>query len=146
MNLDELVDGLGERLKEGIEGLDLNPSVKAYKWGAGGAGLDKVPAAIVQIPRIERTGVLQKEDHVGFRDLRMQFEVVFIFDASNVNYFMPKAIETVSAFIDFVDANPGLNGLAEEAKVTNADPANVEEANSRPRFAYSTTVDLIAFL
>lgn len=144
MNLEDLVDALADRLKEMVEELD--GSVKGYKWAAGPAGLDAVPAAVIQIPKIERTRVGQAEDHLGQLDVPMTFELFFFFDASDVSHFMPQAVSIVTEFIEAIDADITLGGVAEEAKVVNSEPANVEESGGRPLFGYSSTVEVLAFI
>jgi hypothetical protein len=143
MSLKSSVVPIAERIKADIEGQ--SPSVKAYLWGAGAAGLDEVPAAVVQLPRIERTAVDKAEDHLGALDVDLEFEVIFYFDASNVNYSLPQAAETVLNFIDAIDHDIALGGTATEAKVTRSEPVNVDTGSSRPLYAYTCTVDVQSF-
>lgn len=141
MSLKESVVPIAEAIKADIEGIP----VKAYLWGAGEAGLDVVPAGVVQLPRIERTGVDRPEDHLGQLDIDLEFEVIFYFDASNVTYFMPQAAETVLNFIDAIDHDITLGGTSIEAKVTRCEPVNVDSSGGRPLFAYTCTVDVQSF-
>jgi hypothetical protein len=144
MTIDKVVDDIASRLITDIEGLSVD--VKAYKWAAGpGDGLDSVPAAVVQIPRIERSGVDKNEDHIGASDLHLTFEVFFFFDASNVTFTMPQALETVAAFTDAIDEDIDLGATCQEAKVTSSDPINVDSEGGRPLFGYSCTVGVLAF-
>lgn len=143
MNLEELADSLAERLKAVCEEV----GTKAYKWSAGKAGLDSVPAAVVQIPAIKRTKVGQPENHLGELDVPMTFEVIFFFDASDVAYFMPGSISIVTGFIEAIDDDITLGGKAAEAKVVNSEPGNVEDSgSSRKLFAYTCTVEVLAFI
>lgn len=150
MSLETLIDNLGDALKADIEAMDLGAKVKAYKWSAGGAGMDSVPAAVIQMPEVTRTGTGRREDHLAQRDIDLKFEVFFFFDASNVEYSMPQAISTVSAFVDAIDEDPSLGEHAMEAKVVSSNPVNVEStgesASSRKLFGYACTVEVEAFL
>lgn len=146
MSLKELVDGVAERIKDDIEGLTLTQPVKTYLWGAGGAGLDSVPAAVVQIPMIDRTRTGEREDHLGQYDIDLTFEVFFFFDQSLVDYTLPQAIETVTAFTEAIDDDITLGNLVEEAKVVHSEPTNVDSGTSRKLFGYSCTVEVEAFL
>jgi hypothetical protein len=143
VSLKEAIVPVAERIKADIEGQ--SPSVKAYLWGAGASGLDEVPAGVVQLPKIERTGLDRPEDHLGALDVDLQFEVVFYFDASNVNYSLPQAAETVLNFIDAIDHDITLGGTAVEAKVTSSEAVNVDVGSGRPLFGYSCTVDVETF-
>ena len=143
MSVQTVIDNIADRIVADIAGLASD--VKAYKWAAGpSSGLDEVPAAVVQLPTIERTEVDAREDHLGATDLRLQFEVFFFFDASNVDYTMPQALEVVSAFTDAIDEDIDLGGAAQEAKVTRSEPTNVE-SDGRPLFGYSSNVSVLTF-
>ena len=151
MTTQEAIDLVADRLVAQIEGIphesDDDP-VKAYKWAASpGAGFDSVPAAVVQIPKIRRTGIEEAESQLGRLDLNLRFEVFFVFDASDVTYTMPQSVATVAAFIDAIDGDITLSGSAEEAKVTEADPRNVETAGgNRPLFGYACSVDVLVLI
>ncbi len=139
----EAVKAVAERIVTDLGAM--SPSVKAYLWGAGEAGLDAVPAGVVQLPRIERTAVDRREDHLGQLDINLEFDVVLYFDLSNVSYSMGQAAETVLNFIDAIDHDITLGGTAIEAKVVRSEPVNVDGSVNRPLFAYTCTVDVQTF-
>jgi hypothetical protein len=151
MTTEEAIDLVADRLVAQLEGLphesDDSP-VKAYKWAANpGAGFDSVPAAVVQIPKIQRTKIDEAERQLGSLDLNLRFEVFFVFDASDVTYTMPQSVATVAAFIDAIDADITLSGSAEEAKVTEADPRNVEtKEGGRPLFGWACSVEVFVLI
>jgi hypothetical protein len=145
MNLQEVIDDIADQLVAAIEGLEVERSVSAWKWRSNqDAGL-QLPSAVVQVPEFDRSDLDGAEDHLGARDLRMEFAVPFFFDLGQTDASFGEGIEVVSAFVDALDADPGLDGHAQEAKVTHTEPANSEPLKGRPTFAFICTVSVLAF-
>jgi hypothetical protein len=146
MNLGELIDNVADRLIAEIEGLEVDRQVSAWKWRSNqGAGME-LPAAVVQVPTFDRSGLDEAEDHLLQRDVRMDFNVLFFFDLGETDASFAEGVEVTAAFVDALDANPGLDGNAQEAKVTHTEPANGPPLEGRPTFAFVCTVEVLAFL
>lgn len=145
MSLQEVIDSVADHLVSTIDGLEVDRSVNAWKWRSNEGGGLQLPSAVVQVPEFDRSGLDEAEDHLGARDIRMEFSVPFFFDLGQTDASFGEAVEVVSAFVDALDADPGLDGNAQEAKVTHTEPANSEPLQGRPTFAFVCTVSVLAF-
>ena len=146
MSLQEVIDNVADRLVAEVESLEVGAAVSAWKWRSNQGGGMQLPSAVVQVPEFDRSGLDESEDHLGARDIRMTFPVLFFFDLGETDASFGQAIEVVSAYVDALDANPGLDGNAQEAKVTHSEPKELEAVKSgRPIFSFLCTVEVLAF-
>jgi len=118
---------------------------KVYVWPP--RELDKVPAAVVELPVITRTGVDQAEDHLGQTDWTLTYPVIFYFDLAKAEVDADKAADVVEAFVLAIDADQSLGGLCQEAKVIAVEePEFGVEINSRTLIRWPTRVEVLKFV
>lgn len=139
-----ILDPVADAIKVLIADLAVTPTMKAYKWAPGMTGLDAVPAGVVDLPRVRRTGVDQAEDHLGQDDWSMEFPVVLYFDLSEAFESQARAAEVVEAFIKAVDANPTLTSTVQEAKVIDSEPFTVTD-HPMAELGYRCRVETLKF-
>lgn len=128
-------------------------TVKAFKWAPNAGDTDRLPAAVVYTPRLQRTAVGPDipETQLGTRDLLLDFPVHFYFDADDREFAAAQIAEVIEGFINAIDASLHVgNGLnlteAEDAKVTEADEPIVTERNNRTIWEVRTRVQIIAYI
>lgn len=103
------------------------------------------PAAVVELPAIERTPVDTAEDHLGQKDWTLNFPVIFYFDLAVAQGSQDAAVDIVEGFVSAVDADQGLEGLCQEAKVVEVfEPEFPEDAN--PQIRWGTRVQILKFV
>jgi hypothetical protein len=137
---------------------DLAPTVRAIRWAPRDTG--SRPAAVVELPSIERTSADEAETQISTRDVILRFPVPFYFDLSDdLEFAQDQAVEVIEAFVDAVDAatNAG-QPLEAEAMIGNAvvidaacqvDPPEFmpgDESSARPAIRYVCRVDVLAFI
>jgi hypothetical protein len=69
---------LADALKQMLEGLDFAPAVKAYRWAP--SMVATVPAAVIDIPEVRRTGIDEPEEQLGSDDWTLTFPVELLVD------------------------------------------------------------------
>jgi hypothetical protein len=136
--LDPIADGIVAVVQT------LSPTVKARKWVV--RDTDARPAAVVELPTVNRTDVDANEDHLGEYDWRSEWPVSFYFDFTDTAFGQAQALEVVEKFVSAIDADPTLGGTVQEAKVVTAGPPQIEEGYARPMLVYPTRVDVLDFV
>lgn len=133
-----VVDPIAGALCARAEGVELKP----YKWAPTDI---KPPCVVLELPAIRRTGVDQREDHLGQTDWTLSFPTIFYFALDNPATAQPKALEFVESFIFAIDADNGLGGLCQEAKVVEvAEPEFVEDQANAP-LRWPARVEVLTF-
>ena len=117
---------------------------KGYLWAP--RELSSLPAAVVELPSVERTPVDAPEDHLGQKDWRPTFQMVFYFDLETAQSSQDKAVELVEALVLAIDEDPTLGGLCQEAKAVEAEPPEFVEDESRPVIRWSVRVQILKFI
>lgn len=155
------VQPIGEALvavADGLSGLANGATVKGILWAP--RDTDVRPAAVVEMPGIERVAADEAESQIGTRDVRLSFPVPFYFDLSeDLAYSQSQAVEVVEAFVDAIDAatNAGqplgpdvLSGgvIVIDAKAS-VDPPEImppEGSSGRPAIRYVCRAEVLAFI
>jgi hypothetical protein len=142
----ELHDQLADALVDVLKGSGIKV---AYKWGPRNI---KPPCAVVQLPTFRRVDPDQSEDHIGGRDWRLEFNVLFCVELTEKprenQAFIAKRVEQ---FIDAIDdLKPGpsgliLNELCTDAKVTESVPFVEPRDQKRDLIGYVTHVSILTF-
>lgn len=103
------------------------------------------PAGVVELPAIERTPVDAPEDHLGQKDWTLNFPVIFYFELAVAQGSQDAAADIVEAFVSAIDADQGLGGLCQEAKVVEVfEPEFLEDAN--PQIRWPARVQILKFV
>jgi hypothetical protein len=120
--------------------------VKGFVWAPAG-DLDELPAAVVYLPRIERTTPDTPEDHISQDDWHLDYPVHFHFDASDRRFTQPQIADVIEAFIKAVDAGVpfSLDGMVQDAKVVAVDEPTQASLNDRPIWRVDCRVAVLAF-
>lgn len=142
----------------GLSGLANDATVKGILWAP--RDTDVRPAAVVEMPGIERTAADEAESQLGTRDVRLSFPVAFYFDLSeDVAYSQSQAVEVCEAYVDAIDAakEPGqplaTDAISGGVIVVDAkgsfDPPEIfppEASSGRPAIRYVCRVEVLAFI
>jgi hypothetical protein len=135
-----VVQPLADRIGAVAAGLGLSPTVKEWVWAP--ADLSTLPAAVVDLPTIARSGLdPQGESELGSYDWFLDFPVTLYFDLSEPIAAQTQAAAYLEAFIEAVDTDATLTGMTLDAKVTRAEPS-IRADESRPALAYETHVEI----
>ena len=123
--------------------------VKAYKWAR--ASIDKRPAAIVGVPRVQRTNPTDPEpelrsagsNSVGLWTLT--FPVTFYVDLTRPPENAALMVEIVERFIESIDIDPTLGGLSGvgnvgEPRCTDGEPNLDHAEDKKPMLAFDFEV------
>lgn len=136
-----------------IAGLSGSVTMKGFKWPPKAGDVDRLPAAVVYVPRVTRTevGPDVPEDHLGFRDFHLDFPVHLYFAADNVEFASAQVVEVVEAFINAIDASmdptKALNGLCDDVKVTEVDePTESTTPSNRTIWEVRSRVQVVVFV
>lgn len=133
-----VVDPIATAIYERGEEVGLKP----YKWAPTDI---KPPCMVIELPAIRRTGVDQREDHLGQTDWTISFPTIFYFALDNPAAAQPKALGFVESFIFAIDADNGLGGLCQEAKVVEvAEPEFMEDQPNAP-LRWPARVEVLTF-
>lgn len=135
-----LIQPVADVLKTTLEGLSLSPVLKVHVWARG--DLTRVPAAEIELPTITRVLPDEAESQIGTYDWRMDWPVTIYYDLREPKVAQERLADALEKWIAAVDANPGLTGLALDAKVTSAERV-YELQQNRTLVAYETTVSVI---
>ena len=110
-------------------------TVKGYSWAP--RDLDKIPAAVVEMPEVERVDVDTPESQLGSFDWRVTFPVVFYFELDEAARGQAQAVNVVEAFIKAIDASPtmGDNAII-DSKVVHAGPPEIIDDEARALIRY----------
>lgn len=141
----------------GIAGLTDGVTVKGILWAP--RDTDVRPAAVVEMPSIDRVAADEGESQIGTRDARLRFPVAFYFDLSeDVTYSQDQAAEVIEAFVDALDAAVEAGPLSPQqlsgdviivdAK-TSVDPPEIfppEASSGRPVIRYVCRAEVLAFI
>lgn len=127
----------------------LDTSLKPYRTTAGAAtwtpkALDRLPAVVIEIPRITRTALDQAEMQLGTNDWRIEYPVTFYFDLTNPARVQTQAVAFIEAAINAIDADPTLGDISGviDAKLATADPVFIEDG-PRAMVAYECEVHVL---
>jgi hypothetical protein len=131
---------LADALKEKVEGL----GGKGYRWSP--RELDHLPAAVIEMPTVTRTQLDAPEDHLGQKDWRPTFPVVFYFDLSEAQSSQDRAVDLVEEFVLAIDEDPSLGGLCQEAKAVEVLPPEILEGEARPEIRWAVQVEVLKFI
>lgn len=123
-----------------IEALGLTASVTGYKWGR--LELDSVPAGVVAMPILRRTGVEERESQLGANDWTATYPVLLAVDLDEAVSNQAQVIEMVEAFVAAVDADYSLGGTVEEAKVVECEPYT-DQDRAKPLIGYECMVETL---
>jgi hypothetical protein len=121
-----------------LAGLNTSTTVKAYQRDPGAAGLDRLPAAIVGIPEIQRTGIDLPERELGSNDWLITYPVSIHVALDNTTTAAVLVEEIAEAFIKAIDsfalqiADPTID----DAKVERCEPVLDLTDISRPVLIY----------
>lgn len=137
-----VLDPIADGIKTVVE--SLSPTVKCQKWVL--RDTDARPAAVIELPTVNRSDVDGVEDHLGQNDWRSEWPVSFYFDFSDATFGQAQSLEVIEKFIVAIDAAPTLSGTVQEAKVTSAGPPQIEEGAARPMLVYPTVVGILDFV
>lgn len=142
----------------GLSGLENGASVKGILWAP--RDTDTRPAAVVEMPSIERVAADESESQVGTRDVRLTFPVAFYFDLSeDLVFSQSQAVEVVAAYVDAIDAatNDGqplaaaafagaVMPVDAKASVDTPEIVPPEASSARPAIRYVCRVEVLAFI
>lgn len=155
------VDPIAQALVDvaaGLSGLANDATVKGILWAP--RDTDVRPAAVVEMPGIERVNADEAESQMGTRDARLSFPVAFYFDLSeDVAFSQAQAVEVVEAFVDAIDAATnagqplapdalGAGVIVIDAK-TSVDPPEIfppDASSARPSIRYVCRTEVLAFI
>jgi hypothetical protein len=133
---------LADALHALLEGLDFQPTVKAYRWAPSMVG--DVPAAVIDIPEVRRTGVDEPEEQLGSDDWTLTYPVELLVDLAVAETAQTRAVELLEAFIAAVDANPSLGfPIVDDSKVTAGTPSFDLSDQARPLLTYDCEVEVL---
>lgn len=104
------------------------------------------PAAVIELPSFERTGVDESEDHFGQRDWTLNFPVIFYFDLATAQADQDRAVDVVEAFVLAIDADNGLANLCQEAKVVDGSEPEFPADDARALIRWPTVVSVLKFV
>lgn len=138
-----ILDPIASALKTAAESIS---GVNGHKWVL--RDTDSRPAAVIELPTVNRTQPDAPEDHIGQFDWRSDWTVVFYFDFdpnAAEAYGQVQALEVIEDWIEAINANPTLSGAVQEAKVVTAGPPELNDELSRPLIAYPTQVAVLDF-
>lgn len=142
----------------GVPGLANGATVKGIRWAP--RDTDTRPAAVVEMPAIERVAADERESQIGTRDVRLTFPVAFYFDLGEDPAFgQEQAVEVVAGYIDAIDAatNDGqpLEGSAFGGAVividakASADAPEIfppEASSGRPAIRYVCQTEVLGLI
>lgn len=150
---------LADSLIDLIEGLTVSftangtahtSTIKGYRWLK--KEYDQLPAAVVELPAIDRTGIDEGESQIGTRDFLVRFPIDFLFDLDDAVYAQEQAIATVEAFIDAVDDAAGPwsppplgDSTIQDMKVVEAGDPSFETDQNRAYLVFPTVVEVLKF-
>jgi hypothetical protein len=133
---------LADALKQMLEGLDFAPAVKAYRWAP--SMVATVPAAVIDIPEVRRTGIDEPEEQLGSDDWTLTFPVELLVDLAVADRDQTRVVELLEAFIAAVDANPSLGfPIVEDSKVVAGTPGYDLSEEARPLLTYDCEVQVL---
>jgi hypothetical protein len=140
--LKTIINGLSVQFT--ADGQTHTVAVKGYRWQP--PDLDLLPAAVIELPSIDRGELDEGESELGARDLTLEFAVEFICDMTSApEYVQAQALAIVCDFIDAVDVD-GLDADAGvwDVKVTRAERPDLAEDRStkKPLLIYPATVQV----
>lgn len=131
---------LADALKEKAEEL----GVKGYRWAP--RELDKPTAAVVELPTVERSALDGPEDHLGQKDWKPGFSVVFYFPLDTAQSSQDDAVDVVEAFVLAIDADPSLGNRCQEAKAVEVGTPEFLDDESRPEIRWPVRVEILKFV
>jgi hypothetical protein len=133
---------LADALKALLEGLDFAPAVKAYRWAP--SMVATVPAAVIDIPEVRRTGIDEPEEQLGSDDWTLTFPVELLVDLAVADRDQTRVVELLEAFIAAVDANPSLGfPIVDDSKVVAGTPGYDLSEEARPLLTYDCEVQVL---
>lgn len=116
---------------------------KFYKWAPTDI---KPPCLVVELPSLKRTPVDQKEDHLGATDWYLDYPAIFYFALDNPDTAQPKAVDIIEAFVLAIDADNGLGGICQEAKVVEVMDAEMVDDQPNAVIRWPTRVEVLTFV
>lgn len=128
-----------------LQNLAVTPALKGYRWAP--RDLDAIPAAVIELPRIQRPGPDDLENSpLGTNGWLLDYPVTLYFDLAVAPDAQAQAATYVDAFITAIDDDPSL-GLAavEDSAVTNSEPVIIEE-RARVLLAYECRLEVLALV
>jgi hypothetical protein len=139
-----VLDPLAGALVDLLEALDVSEQVKGYKWEPGMTGFDRLPAAVVGIPSVQRVGVDEPESQLGSRDWFVSYPVDVYVRLDNSPAAAALAVEIVEALIVSIDTESlqAADGTVLDAKVTQSEPVLDLTDTAQPLLRYDCTVEI----
>jgi hypothetical protein len=141
---------VGDALAALATALDVDPSVTGYFPAPGNAGLDQVPAVVIEPPAGNRSEVDGPESQFFTNDWDLVFQVNAYVDLDVAEDAQLLLADVVEAFILAIDATPdlGFGGQVLDTKVTGWTKPLVlaEENDARPLLFVEMTVELTFFV
>lgn len=127
-----------------LEGIAVTPALKVYRYAP--RDLDKVPCAVVEVPRAERTRPDQAESQINADDWTLTFDVSLYFDLAEAMASQVQAAEYFEAFVSAVDHAPTLGNTVFDAKVVSSEPKLDEINKARPLFVIECVVEALVLV
>lgn len=137
-----VIDPVGVALQGKLAALTvLDQPVKAY-WLAP-RELDRLPAAVIEAPTIERRQLEQPEASLGANDWLLTFPVTLYLQLDEAGAAQAAAVELVELFTQAIDADAGL-GVAGviEARVIQSEPVIID-GDRRALYAYESRCEVL---
>lgn len=140
--MSDVIAPVGVALAEKLATLSISgETVKAY-WLAPRT-LDRIPAAVIEAPSVERRQLEEPESALGADDWLLSFPVTLYVLLDEAEAAQSSAVEFVEAFTLAIDADRGL-GVAGviEARVVSSEPVIVDDER-RALYTYQSRVEVL---
>lgn len=145
-----IIEPIAQGIVDAIDAM--TPDVKAYLWAPAGGALDRVPAAVVYTPTLERTPVGPDipEDHLGSRDITLNYPATFYFGADDLAYVQAEIADVIDNYVlaidNSMDAGQPLNGVCDDIKVLRVEePGESTQPSNRKLWVVETRVGVVKF-
>lgn len=136
-----IIQPTADALAATLAAADLTVALKTYRWTV--RDLDRVPAAVIELPDLDRNARDEPERELGSNDWGMIFPVTLYFDLSEPVAAQEQAAETVEKVIAAIDADYTLGGVVENSKIVSAEPSYDYTDQARPLLAYACEAHVI---
>lgn len=137
-----LIDPVAQALKALLEGLDVDPGVKAY-WPAPKLMDGTGPWAVVELPRLRRTGTDEAETELGSDDWYLSFPVILYVALSDAKRDQARLLDLLEAAIKAIDDNPSLGIVTvDDTSLIAGDPFFDLTEQARPLIAYECELEV----
>lgn len=136
-----VIQPVADAIAAKLTALPVTPLLKAYRWAP--RDLDKLPAAVIELPRIERGGPDTTENaSFGLNNWLLDFPVTLYFDLAVPETTQTLAADVLEAFITAIDDDPSLGALVLDSAVTNSEAVIIDD-RGRVMFAYECRLEVM---